>query len=91
MSVKMLLIIFTGKTQHLQVMAEVLKFKHYLVRIGANFLLEEKHTKLYVSKTVRELIFEGYDDPLMDLVQKLNITAFKVPFKKFGWFVEVSL
>lgn len=71
-------------------MAKVIKYKHYLVKIGANFLLEEKHTKLYVTHHVREYLFDGYDDPLLDLILKLNITVIKIPFKKFGWFVDVS-
>lgn len=71
-------------------MAKILRYKHYIVRIGANFLLEEKHTKLYVSKSVGDLLFDGYDDPLIDLAKKLNISAFNVPFKRFGWFVDVS-
>lgn len=74
----------------MQIIGKIVKYKHYIVRIGANFLLEEKHTRLFVKKRINEMLFEGYDDPLLDLVVKLNITAFKVPFKRFGWFAEVS-
>ncbi|KAJ8971442.1 hypothetical protein NQ314_000698 [Rhamnusium bicolor] len=66
----------------------LVKDKHYLVRKGVDFFLREKHVKLAISKTVDEFLFMGYDDPMLDLVHKLNITGFNVPYTKFGWFVE---
>lgn len=43
--------------------------------------------KLAVKKTVRELLFDGYSDAFLDVVNKLPV-ANKPPFKKFGWFVD---
>lgn len=56
-----------------------------------NFFLNEKKVKLAITKTVDEFLFEGYDDPMLDLVHKLNISGFKVPYTKFGWFVQVRM
>lgn len=52
--------------------------------------MKEMKTQVYVTKTVRELVFDGYDDKMLDLVEKLNISI-NIPFKKFGWFVDVSI
>uniref|UniRef100_A0A6P7H5P2 Protein croquemort n=1 Tax=Diabrotica virgifera virgifera TaxID=50390 RepID=A0A6P7H5P2_DIAVI len=68
--------------------ASLVKDKNYIVLIGVDFFLEEYKINLTVTKTVEEFTFEGYDDPLLKLVQKLNITGLKIPFKKFGWFVD---
>nr|CAH7713169.1 unnamed protein product [Callosobruchus chinensis] len=68
--------------------ANLVKDKHIIVRKGVNFFLVEKKVKLAITKKVREYLFEGYDDPLLDLVHKLNITGMNVPYTKFGWFVD---
>lgn len=44
------------------------------------------------TKTVRELLFEGYKDPLLSLVKTLNIPGITLPpFNEFGWFVDRNL
>ncbi|XP_072385233.1 protein croquemort isoform X2 [Diabrotica undecimpunctata] len=68
--------------------ASLVKDKNYIVLIGVDFFLEEYKINLTVTKTVEEFTFEGYEDDLLNLVQKLNITGLNIPFKKFGWFVD---
>ncbi|KAF4527839.1 hypothetical protein B566_EDAN014640, partial [Ephemera danica] len=47
--------------------------------------LETRH----VTKTVRELLFDGYEDPLISLAGKLPALAkIDIPFDRFGWFYE---
>ncbi|XP_066150907.1 protein croquemort isoform X2 [Euwallacea fornicatus] len=70
------------------VVANVVKDEHYLVKRAVNMFFKEKGEQIYVQKQVRELLFEGYDDPLIDIALKLNMSSFKLPFKKFGWFVD---
>ncbi|KAL1509743.1 hypothetical protein ABEB36_004434 [Hypothenemus hampei] len=64
------------------------KDEHVLVKEAVDFFLEEKGETLAIKKTIRELIFDGYDDALIDIAEKLNISGINIPFKKFGWFVE---
>nr|XP_023018229.1 protein croquemort-like [Leptinotarsa decemlineata]XP_023018231.1 protein croquemort-like [Leptinotarsa decemlineata]XP_023018232.1 protein croquemort-like [Leptinotarsa decemlineata] len=68
--------------------ANLVKDKHYLVRVGVNFFLEEKKVPLVVTKTVKEFLFEGYDDEMLELLHKLHVKGINVPFQKFGWFVD---
>lgn len=56
-----------------------------------NYFLITKGEKIYIQKPVREILFDGYDDPLIDIALKLNISGLNLPFTKFGWFVDVSL
>lgn len=53
--------------------------------IGLAFLKDEK---LFVSKKVREILFDGYHDPLLDSAQKLEDIGIHLPglTSKFGLF-----
>lgn len=44
---------------------------------------------MFVTKTVSQLMFEGYEDELLNITATLNVSDFKVPFDKFGWFYPV--
>lgn len=45
--------------------------------------------KILVTKTVSELLFEGYIDPLLSAGRGWPSTSSKVPYDKFGWFYKV--
>lgn len=58
----------------------------------ANIILKVEEKKVFVTKTVRELLFDGYADELLNLTKKLErILKIKIPFDKFGWFYNVSI
>ena len=67
-----------------------IKDEHYLVKRAVNFFLEDKGETLSTTKTVREVLFDGYNDVLIDIALKLKIAGLNLPFKSFGWFVDVS-
>ncbi|ODN02981.1 Protein croquemort [Orchesella cincta] len=45
-------------------------------------------TKVHTTKTVREFIFDGYSDPLLNLasIVPASVVPVSIPFDKFGWF-----
>jgi len=49
-------------------------------------------TRLVVRKKVREFLFDGYNDPLLDLASIIppEFVPVSIPFDKFGWFYTVS-
>lgn len=49
--------------------------------------MEYMNVQLTATKTVRELLFDGYSDKFLDMVHKIPFIN-KPPFKKFGWFVD---
>lgn len=57
----------------------------------ANFLIELKEKQLIQTKTVAEWTFDGYEDELLQLLSKLNISNFNIPYDRFGWFYAVSI
>lgn len=45
------------------------------------------HTNLTVTKPVREFLFDGYYDPLVNISKLVDfILPVTIPFDKFGWF-----
>lgn len=46
----------------------------------------------YVTKTAGDFIFNGYDDPLLDVAIKLKwFIPLNFPFNRVGWFYGVML
>jgi hypothetical protein len=46
---------------------------------------------LFVTKTVSQLMFEGYEDELLNITAALNVSEFRVPLDKFGWYYPVCM
>lgn len=45
--------------------------------------------RLVTKHTVAELLFDGYNDTLLEIAFKNNVS--QLPYDKFGWFYSVSL
>lgn len=59
-----------------------------LSMLGVNVLLNIRGGSLFVTKKVSEMLFDGYDDTLLNFLQETNSSLFYFPFNKFGWFVD---
>lgn len=49
--------------------------------------------KAYVTKAASELLFDGYQDDLIDMARELarfDPDTFAIPYDRFGWFYQVS-
>lgn len=60
------------------------------VSMGLN--LYNQHT--FVVKEARELLFDGYEEDLIDMANELakfGTIKLKIPYDKFGWMYGVSL
>lgn len=71
-------------------MANVAKKEHFLIKRSIHYFLEEYNMTLSETKTVREFLFDGVKDPLMDLALKLKMKKFRIPYDKFGFFYSVN-
>jgi len=56
-------------------------------KIGFNRLIARFKSTLYLTKNVQELLFDGYEDPLLDLASHLPPGTVP-PYDKFGWFYQ---
>lgn len=54
-------------------------------------MINTKGGSLYLTKTVSELLFDGYDDELLKFLKSAESPAFDLPFDSFAWFVDRNL
>lgn len=48
--------------------------------------------EVHIIKPIGQLLFEGYEDPFVDIALTLPFIADTLPpFDKFGWFYTVSI
>ena len=45
---------------------------------------------LFINKTVGELLFDGYDDPVLEIGSSFDEEEKTMPMEKFGWFYKVN-
>lgn len=48
--------------------------------------------QVFVVKEARELLFDGYQDDLIDMARYLSKVSFRsssIPYDRFGWFYKV--
>ena len=67
----------------------VLRFLPTFYKVGFNRIVRTYGSQMFVTKTARELLFDGYEDPLLDLASKLP-PGILPPFDKFAWFYQVT-
>jgi hypothetical protein len=48
--------------------------------------------QIHLSKTADELLFKGYDDPIISFAKEIaKMMGIDVPFDRFGWFYMVII
>ncbi|KAF0773021.1 protein croquemort-like [Aphis craccivora] len=66
--------------------------KHWIFVLTNYYLKLSNINKPYITRTAGELIFDGYDDALLDVVIKLKpFFPIDLPFKKVGWLYGMNM
>uniref|UniRef100_A0A0A1WWF6 Protein croquemort n=1 Tax=Zeugodacus cucurbitae TaxID=28588 RepID=A0A0A1WWF6_ZEUCU len=68
--------------------ADQMRHRNKFIKKIVNFMLNREGGELYTTKTVREWIFEGYKDKLIDFLNLFNTTKINIPYTRFGWLVD---
>lgn len=63
---------------------------NFLVQAGVSLSMMAVKSTLSVTKTVQELLFEGYSDPFISSVSKIPILSQRIPIDKIALFYKVS-
>ncbi|KAF0306156.1 Protein croquemort [Amphibalanus amphitrite] len=67
--------------------AALIKDMNLLVKFMFNELVNQVGSQIFVTKTARELLFDGYDDPLLEAAAVAKYLAnISIPFDRFAWF-----
>ena len=56
---------------------------------GLSSTLDSIGSQVFIRKTAGELLFDGYEDPLLSIAEWIG-TKSSVPIDKFGWFYKVG-
>ena len=51
-------------------------------------MFTQNNITVFETATVRDLMFDGYDDPLFAVIDSFEV-PFPMPLDKFGWFYPV--
>ncbi|KAK4016392.1 protein croquemort [Daphnia magna] len=70
--------------------AYTIRFKPQFIKAGFNAFIRKTNTEIFVTKTVNELLFAGYSDPLLNFSQLIPPGYLDIPpgYDKFGWFYK---
>lgn len=71
-----------------QTVASAVKYKPPFLRKIVNGFMVRLGEKLVLTKSVNALLFEGFNDTLLELARKMKVT--NLPYSKFAWFYGVS-
>ncbi|XP_063242450.1 protein peste-like isoform X2 [Bacillus rossius redtenbacheri] len=61
----------------------------YILQTSLSLILDTSGKRPHMTHTVGEMLFEGYEEPLIAVGSKLAfISKLNIPFDKFGWFYQ---
>ena len=58
---------------------------------GISDMLATLEATLFVKKTVGELLFDGYEDEVLEMGTEMEMMEDDANMDKFGWFYNVSI
>lgn len=63
------------------------------LKVAVNELMKKYEHNVYITKTVKELLFDGYNDELLNIANKFKkiFPKLKVLPDRFGWYFGVSM
>ncbi|XP_047356579.1 protein croquemort isoform X1 [Vespa velutina] len=67
-------------------LGQMMKSKSILMREISDKVIKSLGKNLSMTQTVGKLLFDGYEDELLVIAKKLNLSI--IPFTKFGWFYQ---
>lgn len=70
---------------------EVSETMSSFVRWGMLSIVSEMGLEPFVNQTVGELLFDGYEDPILSMGNMFASPKVDIPLDKFGWFYKVGV
>lgn len=61
----------------------------FFMQWGLSSTFDSIGSQVFIQKSVRELLFEGYEDTLLALADWFGQES-KIPLDRFGWFYKVG-
>ena len=82
-----------NKTEFLQTAARKGLQLPLMFQGGLSAIMSQLKMQIYITKTINELLFEGYVDKLIDMKNAVPLPDEdeSPPFDRFGWFYMVKI
>lgn len=62
-----------------------------IFKVPVDVFMRMYHENLFLKANVSQWLFDGIDDPILDIAQRFPDLPINIPYDKFGWFYTVSL
>ncbi|XP_028030777.1 protein croquemort-like [Bombyx mandarina] len=68
--------------------AYIVRHQPRVVKVSVDVFLRMFHDDLFLKANVSSWLFEGIEDPVLEMAQKFPDLPLNIPYDKFGWFYE---
>jgi len=62
--------------------------QNFMMEFGLSDMLSTVEAKLFINRTVGELLFTGYEDPILEIGAAFTEDERTMPIERFGWFYK---
>lgn len=73
-----------------QTVAYVLRNQHPLLKVPVDVFMRMFHDNMFLTAPVRNWLFDGIEDPVLDVANHFPDLPINIPYDRFGWFYEVG-
>ncbi|OWR45788.1 scavenger receptor class B member 3 [Danaus plexippus plexippus] len=68
--------------------AYVLRNQHPLLKVPVDVFMRMFHDNMFLTAPVRNWLFDGIEDPVLDVANHFPDLPINIPYDRFGWFYE---
>lgn len=73
-----------------QTVSHIVRYQPTIVKVPVDVFLRMYHDDLFLTANVSSWLFDGIDDPVLDIAGRFPNLPIHIPYDKFGWFYNVS-
>ncbi|KAG6451940.1 protein croquemort [Manduca sexta] len=68
--------------------AYTMRNERMIIKIPVDVFLRLYHSNMFLTANVSSWLFDGIDDPVLDIASQFPNLPMEIPYDKFGWFYE---
>ncbi|KAJ2950288.1 hypothetical protein O0L34_g11653 [Tuta absoluta] len=66
--------------------AYFMRYQRNILKVPVDIFLRTVHDNMFLTANASAWLFDGIDDPVMDIANRIPNLPIDIPFDKFGWF-----
>ncbi|XP_023934291.1 protein croquemort isoform X2 [Bicyclus anynana] len=68
--------------------AYTVRHERIMVKVFVDMVLRMYHRSMFVTAPAQHWLFDGVQDPVLDMVGRIPALPYTIPFDRFGWFYK---